>query len=84
MNSKVVVISIFALQFAIASIASGAAGAAKEINFGWPSGEGWSSQPYKVAQDKGFFEREGLRVRMITFRGTNLMLAALCPAISIT
>ncbi|HYA30916.1 MAG TPA: ABC transporter substrate-binding protein [Acidobacteriota bacterium] len=49
----------------------------KDINFGWPSGEGWSSQPYKVAQEKGFFEREGLRVRMITFRGTNLMLAAL-------
>ena len=27
--------------------------------------------------EKGFFEREGLKVRMITFRGTNLMLAAL-------
>ncbi len=77
MNRKFVAVSILALQFAIASIASGAAGAAKEINFGWPSGEGWSSQPYKVAQEKGFFEREGLRVRMITFRGTNLMLAAL-------
>lgn len=52
-------------------------GAAKDINVGWPSGEGWSSQPYKVATEKGFFEREGLKVRMITFRGTNLMLAAL-------
>ena len=52
-------------------------GDAKDINFGWPSGEGWSSQPYKVATEKGFFEREGLKVRMITFRGTNLMLAAL-------
>jgi NitT/TauT family transport system substrate-binding protein len=51
--------------------------AAKDINFGWPSGEGWSSQPYKVAIDKGFFEKEGLHVRMIRFRGTNLMLAAL-------
>jgi ABC-type nitrate/sulfonate/bicarbonate transport system substrate-binding protein len=50
---------------------------AKDINFGWPSGEGWSSQPYKVAAEKGFFEKEGLKVRMITFRGTNLMLAAL-------
>ena len=27
--------------------------------------------------EKGFFENEGLKVRMITFRGTNLMLAAL-------
>lgn len=50
---------------------------AKDINFGWPSGEGWSSQPYKVSTAKGFFEKEGLKVRMITFRGTNLMLAAL-------
>ena len=51
--------------------------AAKEINFGWPSGEGWSSQPYKAAMERGFFQKEGLTVRMITFRGTNLMLAAL-------
>ena len=53
MNSKFAAVSMLALQLAvvsIASIASGAAGAAKEINFGWPSGEGWSSQPYKVAQ----------------------------------
>jgi ABC-type nitrate/sulfonate/bicarbonate transport system substrate-binding protein len=50
---------------------------AKDINFGWPSGEGWSSQPYKVAMEKGFFEKDGLKARMITFRGTNLMLAAL-------
>jgi ABC-type nitrate/sulfonate/bicarbonate transport system substrate-binding protein len=52
-------------------------GYAKDINFGWPSGEGWSSQPFKAASERGFFEREGLKVRMITFRGTNLMLAAL-------
>jgi NitT/TauT family transport system substrate-binding protein len=52
-------------------------GYAKDINFGWPSGEGWSSQPYKAAAERGFFEKEGLNVRMITFRGTNLMLAAL-------
>jgi ABC-type nitrate/sulfonate/bicarbonate transport system substrate-binding protein len=52
-------------------------GDAKDINFGWPSGEGWSSQPFKAAMEKGFFEKEGLKVRMITFRGTNLMLAAL-------
>jgi ABC-type nitrate/sulfonate/bicarbonate transport system substrate-binding protein len=74
MNRKFVAVSVVVLQFVLASIATGAT---KEINFGWPSGEGWSSQPYKVAQEKGFFEREGVRVRMITFRGTNLMLAAL-------
>lgn len=58
-------------------MAANSEGAAKDINFGWPSGEGWSSQPYKVAIERGFFEKEGLKVRMITFRGTNLMLAAL-------
>jgi NitT/TauT family transport system substrate-binding protein len=58
-------------------VAQACDGDAKDINFGWPSGEGWSSQPYKVATEKGFFEKEGLKVRMITFRGTNLMLAAL-------
>jgi hypothetical protein len=41
-------------------------GLAKDINFGWPSGEGWSSQPYKAAIEKGFFEKEGLKIRVIT------------------
>ena len=58
-------------------VALGHDGSAKDINFGWPSGEGWSSQPYKAAAERGFFEREGLKVSMVTFRGTNLMLAAL-------
>jgi len=65
------------MSLLLVTLVGTAQGATKDINFGWPSGEGWSSQPYKVAQEKGFFEREGLRVRMITFRGTNLMLAAL-------
>ncbi len=65
---------LFSLVLFVAMVVDGYA---KDINFGWPSGEGWSSQPYKVAVEKGFFEREGLKVRMITFRGTNLMLAAL-------
>jgi hypothetical protein len=33
-------------------------GYAKDINFGWPSGEGWSSQPYKIALEKALFEKE--------------------------
>src|SRR5262249_43403873 len=39
--------------------------------------DSWSMLPYIVAGERGFFEKEGLRVRLITFRGTNLMLTAL-------
>jgi len=31
---------------------------AKDINFGWPSGEGWSSQPFKAAMEKGFLKKK--------------------------
>jgi NitT/TauT family transport system substrate-binding protein len=74
MRHKAVVTAILALFFFIAAARSGVA---TDINFGWPSGTGWTTLPFKVAADKGFFEKEGLKVRMITFRGTNLMLAAL-------
>src|SRR4249920_4030183 len=50
---------------------------AKDINLGWSGQGSWSTLPYIVAGERGFFEKEGLKVRMITFRGTNLMLAAL-------
>jgi len=33
--------------------------------------------PYVVANEKGFFDKENLKVQLITFRGTNLMLTAL-------
>src|SRR5215831_7262544 len=50
---------------------------AKDINLGWSGQGSWSTLPYIVAGERGFFEKEGLRVRLITFRGTNLMLTAL-------
>jgi len=50
---------------------------AKDINLGWSGQGSWSTLPYIVAGEKGFFEKEGLKVRLITFRGTNLMLTAL-------
>ncbi len=50
---------------------------AKDINLGWSGQGSWSTLPYIVAGERGFFEREGLKVRLITFRGTNLMLTAL-------
>ena len=49
---------------------------AKDINFGWSGQGSWTTLPYVVAKEKGFFER-GLKVQLITFRGTNLMLTAL-------
>jgi len=50
---------------------------AKDINFGWSGQGSWTTLPYIVAKEKGFFEKEGLKVQLITFRGTNLMLTAL-------
>jgi ABC-type nitrate/sulfonate/bicarbonate transport system substrate-binding protein len=50
---------------------------AKDINLGWSGHGSWSTLPYIVAGERGFFEKEGLKVRLITFRGTNLMLTAL-------
>ena len=50
---------------------------AKDINFGWSGQGSWTTLPYVVAKEKSFFEKEGLKVQLITFRGTNLMLTAL-------
>jgi ABC-type nitrate/sulfonate/bicarbonate transport system substrate-binding protein len=50
---------------------------AKDINLGCSGQGSWSTLPYIVAGERGFFEKEGLKIRLITFRGTNLMLTAL-------
>ena len=49
----------------------------KVLNIGWTGGSSWTSLPDRVAAERGFFEKEGLRVRYIQFQGTNLMLSAL-------
>jgi len=49
----------------------------KVLNIGWTSGSNWTALPFRVAAERGFFEKEGLRARYITFQGTNLMLTAL-------
>jgi ABC-type nitrate/sulfonate/bicarbonate transport system substrate-binding protein len=49
----------------------------KVLNVGWTSGSNWTALPFRVAAERGFFEKEGLKVRYITFQGTNLMLTAL-------
>jgi ABC-type nitrate/sulfonate/bicarbonate transport system substrate-binding protein len=50
---------------------------AKDINLGWSGIGSWTTLPYVVANEKGFFDKETLKVQLITFRGTNLMLTAL-------
>ena len=50
---------------------------AKTINIGWTGGSAWTALPDRVAAERGFFEKEGLKVRYIQFQGTNLMLNAL-------
>jgi NitT/TauT family transport system substrate-binding protein len=58
-------------------VSTGETAEPKVINVGWTGGSGWTALPFKVAVDKGFFEKEGLEVRLITMRGTTLMLSAL-------
>jgi len=46
------------------------------INIAW-TGEYWSTLPFRVAADKGFFERENLYARFINFQSTQLITSAL-------
>ena len=49
----------------------------KVLNIGWTGGTAWTALPDRIASERGFFEKEGLKVRYIQFQGTNLMLSAL-------
>jgi len=49
----------------------------KPINIGWTGGSAWTALPDRVAMERGFFDKEGLKPRYIQFQGTNLMLNAL-------
>jgi ABC-type nitrate/sulfonate/bicarbonate transport system substrate-binding protein len=50
---------------------------ARDLYYGWPGQGSWTTLPFIVANEKGLFDREAVKVKMIAFRGTNLMLAAL-------
>ena len=66
------------LVLAVLSSAGVAAAAEpKAINIGWTGGSAWTALPDRVAMERGFFEKEGLKPRYIQFQGTNLMLNAL-------
>ncbi|HEX6768657.1 MAG TPA: ABC transporter substrate-binding protein, partial [Candidatus Binatia bacterium] len=49
----------------------------KALNIGWTGGSAWTALPDRLAMERGFFEKEGLKPRYIQFQGTNLMLNAL-------
>jgi ABC-type nitrate/sulfonate/bicarbonate transport system substrate-binding protein len=68
--SSVIVVFLLCFIFAVEA-------QTKDINLGWSGQGSWTTLPYVVAKEKGFFEMEGLKVQLITFRGTNLMLTAL-------
>jgi len=70
---------IFFLNIFLAtgSISAAQAAEPKVLNIGWTGGTSWSALPDRTAGERGFFEKEGLRVRYIQFQGTNLMLSAL-------
>jgi ABC-type nitrate/sulfonate/bicarbonate transport system substrate-binding protein len=61
----------------IGSVPVTSAAEPKVVNIGWTGGSSWTSLPDRVASERGFYEKEGLRVRYIQFQGTNLMLSAL-------
>lgn len=78
MRPQLNVISLFVLTLFITGSASATSAAEpKVVNIGWTGGSGWTALPDRVASERGFFEKEGLRVRYIQFQGTNLMLSAL-------
>jgi NitT/TauT family transport system substrate-binding protein len=76
MNRRPLKVFIACLLVAL-SFGPAAASEPKIINIGWTGGSNWTSLPFRVASERGFFDKEGLKVRYITFQGTNLMLTAL-------
>lgn len=70
-------IFVLLVLFATGRVTTIDAAEPKTLNIGWTGGTAWTALPDRVAIDRGFYEKEGLRVRYIQFQGTNLMLNAL-------
>ncbi len=78
MKSMILVLALFMLSLLVFGFTTdGQTAERKLINIGWTGGSNWTSLPYQVAVDRKLFEKEGLNVRLITMRGTTLMLSAL-------
>jgi NitT/TauT family transport system substrate-binding protein len=65
------------IVFILGSIPVTNAAETKVLNIAWTGGASWSAMPYRIAAERGYFEKEGIKARFITFQGTNLMLTAL-------
>lgn len=74
MKLKKVVITTFLAAVLMAGAVRQAR--SEEINIAW-TGETWTSLPFRIAADRGFFDKEGLKAKFITFRGTDLIIKAL-------
>jgi NitT/TauT family transport system substrate-binding protein len=70
-------VRVVAIFLAILATSAVFAAESKVLNIGWTGGSAWTALPDRIAAERGFFEKEGLRVRYIQFQGTNLMLSAL-------
>ena len=70
-------IRVAAIFLAVLATSALFAAESKVLNIGWTGGSAWTALPDRIAAERGFFEKEGLRVRYIQFQGTNLMLSAL-------
>jgi ABC-type nitrate/sulfonate/bicarbonate transport system substrate-binding protein len=69
--------TVLALVFALFQAFVANAAEPRVLNIGWTGGSAWTALPDRIAAERGFFEKEGLKVRYIQFQGTNLMLSAL-------
>ena len=74
---RFIIRSVAAFLYFAAALAPANGAELKAINIGWTGGSAWTALPDRIASERGFFEKEGLRVRYIQFQGTNLMLSAL-------
>ena len=67
----------FALVAAIVlCLACNSTARSEVVNMAW-TGEYWSTLPFRVAADKGFFEREGVQTRFINIQATQVITNAL-------
>src|SRR5258708_17973355 len=78
-SSHALCIRVAAIFLAILVPSAIFAAESKVLNIGWTGGSAWTALPDRIATERGFFEKERLRVRYIQFQGTNLMLTALLP-----
>lgn len=69
-------IGLLILGWLFLAVAGTRQGHSEEVSLAW-TGETWTSMTIKVAVDKGFFDREGLKAKLITIRSTELILKAL-------